>query len=151
MPERTESTGPSAVESSALAALGLAVAFVFALTQPTVSRPPPGFPTFMALGFAILACALEAASIAHRVLGARAGWQRTTASILALVVVLIAGGWLVGRAPGREVLLAWMVAPPTIGIAAVLVAGRRGSWSAVAFLALSGILVVLLGLRWVGA
>jgi hypothetical protein len=131
--------------------MGLSVAFVFALTQPAVSRPPPGFPTFTALSLTILGCALEAASIARRIVAGRAGWLRNVAGVLALLVVIVAGGILIGRAPGREVLFGWIVVPPAIGMCAVAAGGRRGSWSAVAFLSVTGILVTLLGLRWAGA
>jgi hypothetical protein len=141
----------SSLEWWAVAAMALSVAFVFALTQPGVSRPPPGFPTFMALSLGILASALEAASIARRIMRGRPGWLRDVAGLLALLAVIVAGGVLIGRAPGREVLFTWIVVPPAIGMGAVVASGRRGSWSAVAFLSVTGILVVLLGLRWVGA
>jgi hypothetical protein len=140
----------SSAELWALTALGLAVAFVFALIQPSVSRPPPGFPTFIALCLTILACALEVAAITQRVLAGRAGWLRGIASVVSLVSVMAAGGWLLGRPPGREVLLVWIVVPPAVGIGAVAAAGRRGSWSAVAFLTVAGILVAALGSRWIG-
>jgi len=145
-----EAPSTSAVEWSALAALSLAVAFVIALIQPSVSRPPPGFPVFIALCLTILACALEVATITYRLLAGRAGWLRAAAGVVSLIAVLAAGGWLIGRAPGREVLFTWIVVPPAVGIGAVATAGRRGSWSAVAFLTVAGILVAALGSRWIG-
>ena len=148
----TDAPASSSLEWWAVAALGLSAAFVFALTQPGVSRPPPGFPVFIALTLTILACALEAATIARRTLASRAGWVRETAGIVAfLAAVAIAGGVLISRAPGREVLFVWIVGPPAFGIGALISAGRQGSWSTVAFSIVCGILVVLLGLRWIGA
>jgi hypothetical protein len=141
----------SSLEWPAVASMGLAVALVIALTQPGAPRPPPGFPTFAALGLTIIGCALEVAATTQRMLAARAGWLRMAAAAASFVAVLVAGGWLIGRAPGREVLFGWLIGPPIIGIFAVAAAGRRGSWPAVAFLAVVGILVVFLGLRWIGA
>lgn len=141
---------PSSAELWALTALGLAVAFVFALIQPSVSRPPPGFPTFVALCLTVLACALEVAAITQRVLARGPTWLRAVAGVVSLVGVLVAGAWLIGRPPGREVLFVWIVVPPAVGIGAVASAGRRGSWSAVAFLTVAGILVAALGSRWIG-
>jgi hypothetical protein len=134
-----------------MTAMWLAVAFVFALTQPAVSRPPPGFPTFIALSLTILGCALEAAAIATRVVANRPRWARTVAGAVVIGVVVVAGGVLVSRAPGREVLLGWITVPPAFGICAVAAAGREGSWSSVAFLIATGVLVTLLGPRWIGA
>jgi hypothetical protein len=148
---REDAPSLSFLEWSALAALSLAVAFVFALTQPSVSRPPPDFPTFMALSLTFLACALEVAAITQRVTAGRAGWLRGIASVVSLIVVVAAGGWLISRAPGRDVLFLWIVVPPAVGIGAVAAAGRRGSWSAVAFLTVTGILLAFLGLRWLDA
>ena len=148
---RDDAPSSSSLEWAALAALGLAVAFVIALTQPSVGRPPPGFPTFIALSLTILACALEVAAITQRVLAGRPGWLRSVASVVSVIAVVVAGGWLIGRAPGREVLFAWIVVPPAVGISAVAAAGRRGSWSAVAFLTVAGILVAPLGLRWISS
>jgi lysylphosphatidylglycerol synthetase-like protein (DUF2156 family) len=142
---------PSLLEWWAIAALSLGVAFVIGLTQPGVSRPPPGVPTFVALSLTILACSLEAAAVARRLAARRYGWLRTTAAFVAFLALIAAGVALIGRAPGREVLFAWIVVPPAIGIAAVAAAGRRGSWSAVAFLIVTGLLVVVLGRRWIGA
>ena len=107
-----DAPSPSSLELSALAALGLAVAFVFALTQPSVSRPPPGLPTFIALSLTFLACALEVVAITQRVMARRAGWLRTIATVVSLIAVVAAGAWLMGRTPGREVLLVWIVVPP---------------------------------------
>jgi hypothetical protein len=148
---REDAPWPSSLERSALAALGLAVAFVFALTQPSVSRPPPGFPTFIALSLTFLACAIEVVAITQRVMAGHAGWLRTFATFVSLIAVVAAGGWLIGRAPGREVLLVWIVVPPAVGIGAVAAAGRRGSWSAVAFLTVTGILAAFLAPRWLDA
>jgi hypothetical protein len=143
-----DARSPSSLEWSALTALSLAVAFVFALTQPSVSRPPPGFPTFIALSLTFLACALEVVAITQRLTAGRAGWLRGIASVISLIAMVAAGGWLISREPGRDVLFVWIVAPPTVGIGAVAAAGRRGSWSAVAFLTVAGILVALLAPRW---
>jgi hypothetical protein len=145
-----EAPASSTLEWWAVAAILLSAAFVYALTQPAVGRPPPGFPTFIALSVTILGCALEAAAIGRRVLANRPAWVRTIASAVAFGVVVAGGILLIGRAPGSEVLLGWIVAPPAIGTCAVASAGRRGSWSALAFLVATGILVVLLGRRWVG-
>lgn len=144
------SGSPSSLELWALAALGLAVAFVIALTQPGASRPPPGFPVFIALSLTVLGCAFEVAAITYRALALRAGWLRSIATVVSVIGVVAAGGWVVGRAPGREVLFAWIIVPAAIGIGAVAAAGRKGSWSAVAFLSVAGILVVFLGARWLG-
>jgi len=144
------SGSPSSLELSALSALGLAVVFVIALTQPGASRPPPGFPTFIALSLTLLGCAFEVAAITHRLMASRAGWLRSIATLVTLIGVVVAGGWLIGRGPGRELLFAWIVVPAAIGIGAVAAAGRRGSWSAVAFLTVAGILVAFLGARWIG-
>jgi hypothetical protein len=147
---REDAPSPSFLEWWALAALSLAVAFVFALTQPSVSRPTPGFPTFIAVSLTFLACALEVAAITRRVTAGRAGWIRAIAGLVSLIVVVAAGGWLISRAPGRDILFLWMVVPPTVAIGAVAAAGRRGSWSAVAFGTMAGILMALLGPRWLG-
>jgi hypothetical protein len=149
MTRGSDARGSSSLEWWAVAALSLSVAFIFALTQPAVSRPPPGFPTFTALSLTIVGCALEASALARRVLASRAGWLRNLASVGCLAAMIIAGGVLIGRAPGREVLFAWIAVPPVIGISAVAAAGRRGSWAALAFLTAAGILVALLGPRWV--
>jgi hypothetical protein len=140
----------SSAELWGLTALGLAIAFVFALIQPSVSRPPPGFPTFIALCLTILACAFEVAAITQRLLARGPGWLRAAASVISLVGVLAGGSWLLGRPPGRDVLFVWIVVPPAVGIGAVASAGRRGSWAAVAFLAAAGILVAALGSRYIG-
>ena len=138
------------LELTAAAILSLAVAFVIALTQPGATRPPPDAPTFVAFTLTVLACALELAAIAGRLLARHAGWLRAVVGVVAFLAMLAAGGWLIGRAPGREVLLGWIIGPPAIGIGAVVAAGRRGSWSAVAFAAVAGVLAAFLGARWIG-
>jgi hypothetical protein len=148
--DRESSQPPSSVELWALTALGLAVAFVFALIQPAVSRPPPGFPTFIALCLTILACALEVTVITQRVLAGGPGWLRGIAIAVSFSAVLAAGAWLLSRSPGRDILFVWIVVPPAVGIGAVAAAGRRGSWSAVAFLTVAGVLVAALGSRYIG-
>jgi hypothetical protein len=134
----------------ALAMLSLAVAFVIALTQPGASRPPPDAPTFVAFNLTVLACALELAAMAHRLVARPAGWLRVVVGSLAFIGVLAAGWWLIGRAPGREVLLGWIIGPAAIGVGAVVAGGRRGSWTAVGFAAVAVVLVAFLGARWIG-
>ena len=130
--------------------LSLAAVFVIALTQPGASRPPPDAPTFVAFSLTVMACALELAGVTDRLLARRAGGLRAIAGSIAFVAVVAAGGWLIGRAPGREVLLGWILGPAAIGIGAVAVSGRTSSWPAVAFSAVAIVLVGFLGARWIG-
>lgn len=138
------------LELSAAAILSLAVAFVIALTQPGASRPPPDAPTFLAFSVTVLACALELAAIVYRLLARHSGLLRAIAGSIAFIAMLAAGSWLIGRAPGREVLFGWIVGPAAIGIGALAAAGRSGSWPAVAFAAVACVLVAFLGARWIG-
>jgi hypothetical protein len=133
----------------AVATLALATAFVVALVQPGAPRPPPGFPVLAALTLTATACSLELAGVAARLVGRRPPWARRATALGAFLLSGAAGGWVIGRAPGLEVLLTWMVAPPLVGLAELLTAGRRGSWSALAFLAVAAVLVLALGPRWV--
>jgi hypothetical protein len=138
------------LELSAVATLSLAVAFVIALTQPGATRPPPDAPTFVAFTLTVLACGLELAAMAGRLLARHAGWLRAVVGAIAFIAILAAGSWLIGRAPGQEVLLGWIIGPTAIGIGAVGAAGRTGSWPAVAFAAVAAVLVAFLGARWIG-
>jgi len=139
---------PSILEWWAVAALALSAAFVVALIQPAVGRPAPGGPTFVALSLAILGSALQAAAVARRLLTRLPGWVRGASALGAFGAAVAGGVWVLGRAPGSEVLLAWMVAPAALGIAALIVAGHRGSWTAVGFLVASGAIIAAVGPRW---
>lgn len=128
--------------------MALAMGF-FLLAAVRLSGNPrgPGFAVFIATLFVALGCAMHLGAMFDRLI-TPSPW-RVVLKLVAWILIGAGTAWVIERAPGDELLVALLIVPGAIGIAAVLVA-RRDRWSAVPFLGLAVLLVVLLGPVWLG-
>jgi Na+/phosphate symporter len=128
--------------------LALAMGLVFLVTARLSGDPTAyGFVVFVGYLFVAVACALHLGAVLDRLIGSEAVLRRVSAKVV--VWLLVGGGtaWLIGRTPSEEVLVALLLAPPTVGIAGLLVA-RDNRAPAVAFLAVAGLLMALVISVW---
>ncbi|MGH2417222.1 MAG: hypothetical protein ACRDFY_02715 [Candidatus Limnocylindria bacterium] len=124
--------------------LALAMGLVF-LAAARISGNPTayGLVVFVGILFVAIACAMHvSAALDGRFRSGPAAW-RLVAKVG--IWLLVGGGtaWLIGRAPGEEVLIGLLAAPLAVGIAGLLVA-HDNRWPAVAFLAVAGLLAALI-------
>lgn len=128
-------------------ALALAMG-ISLLTAVRLSGNPQGFGLAVALGVILvaIACASHASAVLDRLEDVP---SMTCLAVKVATWVSTGGGtiWLVGRAPGDEVLVVLIVVPMALGIVGLVVT-RDSPWPAVAFLVLAGLLTILLGPIW---
>jgi hypothetical protein len=129
-------------------ALALAMGIVF-LAAVRFSGDPQahGLAVFVGILLVAVGCAMHLHAVLDRLLDTAATLWRAGATLLGWLAVGAGTAWLLGRAPGDEVLIALMFAPGTLGVTGRLVA-RDARWPALVFLALAGVLVALLGPIW---
>jgi hypothetical protein len=106
-----------------------------------------GLVVFVGIVFVAIGCAMQLDAVVARLLESAAEPWRTSARVVAWLVVSAGTGWLIGRAPGEEVLLGLVLAPFAVGVAALVVA-RDNRWPAIAFLAVAGMLMALVASVW---
>lgn len=127
--------------------LALAMGIVFLAAVRASGQPQAfGVAVFVGIVLVAVACAMHVGAIVDR-LDPIAPPFRVAARWIAWVVVAGGTAWLIGRAPGDEVLLGLLIAPTALGIAGMVVA-HDDPWPAVAFLALAGLLIVVVGPVW---
>jgi hypothetical protein len=133
----------------ATTALAIALIFFYAVTQPGAADRS-GLGTFMGFVATTIGVALHLAGAVRALLVSRPRWLRLLAAAGIITIIVFGAVWLLGRAPRLEVLFALLTAPPVAGIVGLgVTARRRDPWPAVAFLALTLLLVLVLGPRWV--
>lgn len=124
--------------------LALAMGLVL-LAAARASGNPTGYGlvVFVGILFVAASCAMHLGVVLDRLFDASAGLPRSGAIVGVWLLVGVGTAWLIGRAPGEELLYALMVVPSAVGIVG-LVGGRDSTWSAAAYLAVAGILLALI-------
>ena len=123
--------------------LALAVGATFIAVFRASGNPlGAGVLAFLGACFVAIGCAMHLSAILDRVALA-SGW-RIFLKLAAWALTLGATAWAIARAPGPELTIGLLFAPPLIAICGIVLAGRD-RWSALGFaavaLALSALLV----------
>ena len=126
----------------------LAIGLVFLAVARLSGNPSAyGLVVFVGIVFVAMGCAMHLDAVLDRLLESAAEPWRVSAKVVAWLTVSAGTAWLIGRAPGEEVLLGLMLAPPAVGVAGLVVA-RGDRWPAIAFLEGAGILTALVASVW---
>jgi hypothetical protein len=131
--------------SALVLSLGLAILAAVRVSGAAVSY---GFAVFIGILVVAAACAIHLGAISDRVLTRASGVPRFAVRVVAWLAVGAGTAWVIGRAPGDEVVFSLLTVPTGLGIAGLAVA-RRDPWPALPFLVVAGLFVALLGPLWV--
>jgi hypothetical protein len=140
---RAARIGAAMLVSTMALAMGLLLLMAARLSGNPIAY---GFVVLVGILLVALSCAMHLGAVLDRLYESAAA-LRVGAKLG--VWLLVGGGtaWLIGRAPGDEVLFGLMIVPPAVGIAGVAVA-QDERWPAAAYLAITGILTVLIVWVW---
>ena len=128
--------------------LALTMGLVFLAAARLSGNPSAyGLVVFAGILFVAISCAMHLGAVIDRLFRSATGAWRVSAKAVVWLVVSGATAWLIGRTPSEEVLLALLLAPPTVGVAGLLVA-RDDRWPAIAYLTVAGLLMALVVSVW---
>ena len=131
--------------SALMLALGVAVLVPVRLSGHAVSF---GFAVFIGIWLVAAACAMHLGAITDTLLRSRQGAVRFGVRLAGWIGIGAGTAWVIGRAPGDEVLFSLLTVPSALGVAGLVVA-RRSPWPALPFLFLTAVMVGVLGQIWV--
>jgi hypothetical protein len=131
--------------SALILALGWAILAAVRLSGSPVSY---GFAVFAGILIVAAACAMHLGAISDELLRSRPGAVRIGVRLAGWIVVGAGTAWVIGRAPGDEVLFSLLTVPSALGLAG-LAARRRDPWPSLPFLAIAGLMVLALGPVWI--
>ena len=131
--------------SALVLALGVVILVAVRLSGSAVEY---GFAVFVGILLVAAGCAMHIGAITDELLRTRHGVLRFAVRLAAWIGVGLGTAWVIGRAPGDEVLFSVLTVPSALALGGLAVR-RRSPWPALPFLVLTIAMVSVLGQVWI--